>query len=112
MQSGCLRPGACDAMDRRELHCRIHGSGEPVLLIHGLGSCGADWAFQLPVLEPRFRVIMPDLPGCGLSARAAGGCTIGGFASSLWALLDQLEVSQPNIVGFSLGGAVALEMAL
>jgi 3-oxoadipate enol-lactonase len=96
----------------RALHYEIRGSGDPVLLIHGLGSSGADWAFQLPVLESRFRVIMPDLPGCGLSAVMAGGYAIKGFAESLWALMDHLGVMQPNVIGFSLGGAVALEMAL
>jgi pimeloyl-ACP methyl ester carboxylesterase len=96
----------------RELHYATRGSGEPVLLVHGLGSSGADWDFQLPVLAPRFHVIMPDLPGCGRSDRAANGYDIAGFAEALWSLLDELEVARPNIVGFSLGGAVALEMAL
>jgi 3-oxoadipate enol-lactonase len=96
----------------RELHFDIRGAGEPVLLIHGLGSSGADWAFQLPVLESRFRVIMPDLPGCGMSAAMAGGYAIKDFAHGLWGLLDHLGVVRPNVVGFSLGGAVALEMAL
>jgi pimeloyl-ACP methyl ester carboxylesterase len=96
----------------REVHFATRGTGEPVLLIHGLGSSGADWAFQLPMLQPRFCVIMPDLPGRALSAPGACDYTISGFAESLWALLDHLGLSQPNIVGFSLGGAVALEMAL
>jgi len=94
------------------LHYLIRGSGEPVLLLHGIGSSGADWAFQVPALEARFRVILPDIPGCGHSAAPSGRLSIASFASSLWALLDELGVAQPNIVGFSMGGAVALEMAL
>ena len=94
------------------LHFEMRGEGEPVLLIHGLGSSGGDWAFQVPVLESRFRVIMPDLPGCGRSGMASAGCSIGALAESLWALLDHLQVVRPNVIGFSLGGAVALEMAL
>jgi pimeloyl-ACP methyl ester carboxylesterase len=83
-----------------------------VLLIHGLGSSGADWALQMLALEGRFRVIAPDLPGSGDSAPPAGGYSIEGFAEALWRLLDRLEVSRVNIVGFSMGGAVALEMAV
>ncbi len=96
----------------RWLHYLERGRGEPLLLIHGLGSTGADWAFQVPALERRFRVIVPDLPGCGHSARPRGGCSIANFAASLWALSDHLGESRINIVGFSMGGAVALEMAL
>ncbi len=96
----------------RTLHYCIRGRGEPVLLIHGLGSSGADWNFQLPALQPRFRTIMPDLPGCGRSGRSPAGYAIDASARSLWSLLDGLGVERPNIVGFSLGGAVALEMAL
>ena len=95
-----------------QLHYLVRGSGEPVLLIHGIGSSGADWAFQVPPLEARFRVILPDLPGCGHSAPARDSYSVPLLASSLWALLDELRASKPNIVGFSLGGAVALEMAL
>ncbi len=94
------------------LQYRLCGRGEPVLLIHGLGCSGANWALQVAALEERFRVIVPDLPGCGSSAPPLGGYSIAGFASELWALLDHLRVARANIVGFSLGGAVALEMAL
>lgn len=93
------------------LHYLIRGQGEPLLLIHGLGGTGADWAFQVAALEKRFRVIIPDLPGSGHSTPPRGEYTISGFATTLWALLDHLGVSRTNIIGFSLGGAVALEMA-
>jgi pimeloyl-ACP methyl ester carboxylesterase len=56
-------------------------------------------------------VIVPDLPGCGHSPRAAA-CSVHAWAESLWVLLDALGAARPNLVGFSLGGAVALEMAL
>jgi pimeloyl-ACP methyl ester carboxylesterase len=95
-----------------DLHYLARGFGEPVLLIHGLGSSSADWAFQMSALESRFHVIAPDLPGSGLSAPLNSGCAIESFAEALWSLLDSLEVTKANIVGFSLGGAVALEMAL
>ena len=96
----------------QDLHYLVRGQGEPVLLIHGLGSSGADWAFQVSALEKSFRVIVPDLPGCGHSELLSQGARIESFATSLWALMDHLQAEQVSIVGFSLGGAVALEMAL
>ena len=94
------------------LHYQLYGKGQSVLLIHGLGCSGADWALQIPALKTLFQVIVPDLPGCGLSPPPSSGYSIAGSASLLWALLDHLEVSRANIVGFSMGGAIALEMAL
>jgi 3-oxoadipate enol-lactonase len=96
----------------RSLYYRVRGKGENLLLIHGLGSSGADWEFQVRVLERHFRVIVPDLPGCGYSPAFEGDFSISDCADVLWALLDHLQVSSANITGFSLGGAVALEMAL
>jgi 3-oxoadipate enol-lactonase len=97
---------------RQRLYYRVRGKGENLLLIHGLGCSGADWECQVRSLERRFRVIIPDLPGCGFSSPMEGDVAIGDLANRLWALLDHLQVSTSNIAGFSLGGAVALEMAL
>jgi 3-oxoadipate enol-lactonase len=96
----------------RSIHYLERGRGEPVLLIHGLGCNGANWAFQVSALESRYRVIVPDLPGAGHSdPPLRGAYSIEGFAAVLWKLLDHLGVEKVNVVGFSLGGAVALEMA-
>jgi 3-oxoadipate enol-lactonase len=97
--------------DELSIHYLERGRGEPLLLIHGLGGSGADWAFQVAALEHRFRIIVPDLPGSGHSLPPRSEYTIAGFASALWKLMDHLKIVRPNIVGFSLGGAVALEMA-
>jgi 3-oxoadipate enol-lactonase len=96
----------------RPLHYLERGRGEPLLLIHGLGSSGADWAWQVAALEDKFRVIVPDLPGSGHSAPLDGACSIGSLSRSLWALCDHLGLEALNVVGFSLGGAVSLEMAV
>lgn len=95
----------------RSIHYLARGQGEAVLLIHGLGGSGADWAFQAAALEMRYRIVVPDLPGSGHSKPPPEGYSIEKFAADLWRLLDHLGISQANIVGFSLGGAVALEMA-
>ena len=96
----------------RSLYYRVRGTGENLLLIHGLGSSGLDWEFQVRALERHFRVIVPDLPGSGYSPAFEGDFSISDCAEVLWALLDHLQVSLTNVTGFSLGGAVALEMAL
>jgi len=97
--------------DELSIHYLVRGHGEPLLLIHGLGCSGADWAFQVAALEHRFRLIIPDLPGSGHSSPPRSEYTIAGFANALWRLMDHLKIPRANIVGFSLGGAVALEMA-
>jgi 3-oxoadipate enol-lactonase len=93
------------------IHYLQRGRGEAVLLIHGLGCTGADWAFQVAALERDYRVIVPDLPGSGHSPAPRDGYDIKGYAAALWRLVDHLKIERLNIVGFSLGGAVALEMA-
>jgi 3-oxoadipate enol-lactonase len=96
----------------RSLYYRVRGKGEDLLLIHGLGSSGADWELQVRALERHFRVIVPDLPGSGCSPPFEGDFSISDCADVLWALLDHLQVCPANIAGFSFGGAVAVEMAL
>lgn len=98
--------------DGRAIHYLQRGDGEPLLLIHGLGSSGADWALQAGSLEEQFRLIVPDLPGSGHSEPLRDGCSVERMAGALWALADHLKLGRLNIVGFSLGGAVGLEMSL
>jgi 3-oxoadipate enol-lactonase len=98
--------------DEPNLRVRCFGSGESVVLLHGLGSSGDDWAFQVGPLAAAFHVVVPDLRGCGGSPVTSGPCSIAGFADDVWRLLDRLGVTRASLVGFSMGGAVALEMAL
>ena len=99
-------------LDDVDLHYRDHGDGEPLVLLHGLGSSGADWAFQAEELGQHFRLIVPDLRGSGRSSAPRGRYSIAMFASDIWRLLDLLEIARIQLMGFSLGGAVAMEMAL
>ena len=101
-------------VDIGDLQLRVRGFGEgpPVLLVHGLGSSGDDWAFQIGPLAQHFRLIVPDLRGCGGSEATPGHYAIAQFADDLWRLLDRLQIARPMLVGFSMGGAVTLEMAL
>jgi len=99
-------------LDDVELHYQCAGSGPPLLLIHGLGSSGDDWAFQRDAFSQSHTLIVPDLRGSGRSAKPPGPYSIARFAADLWALLDALAIETADLLGFSLGGAIALEMAL
>lgn len=88
------------------------GRGPPLLMIHGLGSSGDDWAFQREEFARHFTLILPDLCGSGRSAKPPGPYSIAQFAADLWALLDAFAIESTHLLGFSLGGAVAQEMAL
>lgn len=88
------------------------GHGSIVLLLHGLGSCGADWAPQIQALLPHHRVIAPDLRGHGASPGVPGPWRMADLANDVLRLLERLAPGGPvHVVGFSLGGMVALELA-
>jgi pimeloyl-ACP methyl ester carboxylesterase len=92
-------------------HYLDEGSGPPLVLLHGLGSSARDWEFQFHVYSRTFRVIAPDLRGFGASQRK-GPFRIEQFAADVWALLAQLGIDRFRLVGYSMGGAVALQMAV
>lgn len=94
------------------IYYECEGRGPPLLLIHGLGSSGDDWAFQREDFARHFSLILPDLRGSGRSTKPPGPYSIAQFAADLWTLLDALGIESTNLLGFSLGGAVAQEMAL
>ena len=96
------------------LHYEAAGpaTGAPIVLLHGLGSSSADWTHQLAPLAGRHRVLVPDLRGHGRSSRPRGPLTIGAMANDVSALLRALQVPPAHVVGLSLGGCVALALAL
>src|SRR5262247_2803742 len=85
---------------------------DALLLLHGLGSSSADWAFQMPEFEQRHRVILIDLPGHGRSPLPARRSTIEDMAAALEVTLDSLGAPSVHALGLSLGGCVALGLAL
>ncbi len=88
------------------------GDGPPLLLLHGLGSCGDDWLFQTPEFSTRFRVIAPNLRGHQPSSLIAGPITVADLAADIAALMDVLDVAAAHVVGLSLGGLVAQQLAI
>jgi 3-oxoadipate enol-lactonase len=91
----------------------INPSGHPaVTLLHGLGANGESWAFQIPPLvDCGFRVLSPDLRGFGKSTYTGRSHTIRDMARDVIALLDAVALQKSNIVGVSMGGAIALQLA-
>jgi pimeloyl-ACP methyl ester carboxylesterase len=89
------------------------GTGDPVVAIHGLGATKASFLASVAALAPDFRVIAIDLPGFGDSDKPIGAAYDARFfANAVVELLDALELDSANLLGNSLGGRVALEVAL
>jgi non-heme chloroperoxidase len=88
-----------------ELYYEDHGSGQPVVLIHGYPLSGASWERQVPVLlEAGYRVITYDRRGFGRSSQPTTGYNYDTFAEDLHKLLTQLKLRDVILVGFSMGG--------
>jgi pimeloyl-ACP methyl ester carboxylesterase len=86
------------------------GQGEPVLLLHGLADVAESWARVLPALARRYRVIAPDLLGCGLSDKPRVPYHLWALATYTRHLLDAIGVERAHVVGHSLGGGLALHL--
>ncbi len=89
-----------------------HGSGEPLLLLHGLGSSSDDWLLQIPAFSSRWRVIAPDLRGHGRTPLPDAALTIEQMAADMAELLERLDARPAHLLGLSMGGCVALALAL
>jgi non-heme chloroperoxidase len=88
-----------------ELYYEDHGSGKPVLLIHGYPLSGASWEKQAPVLlNAGYRVITYDRRGFGRSSQPTKGYNYDTFAEDLLQLITQLKLQDFTLVGFSMGG--------
>jgi pimeloyl-ACP methyl ester carboxylesterase len=89
------------------------GTGEPVLLLHGLGATKASFLPTIDALASNYRAIGVDLPGFGDSDKPLfGAYDPAFFANAMSALLDALELDSAHVVGNSMGGRVALELGL
>lgn len=84
------------------------GLGQPVVLFHGYPFNRTLWNVQVSALSNSYRVITPDLRGCGESDASAGPATMNRMAQDMAELLDQLDISRAVIGGLSMGGYVAL----
>ncbi|KUM05327.1 alpha/beta fold hydrolase [Chromobacterium subtsugae] len=97
----------------RRLYYLAHGDGPAALLLHGICNSGRAWLPQLEALAAAgYRVIAPDFAGHGASPRLDASYGVANLAADCVALLDQLDLAQAHIVGLSLGGMAAQQLAL
>ncbi len=95
----------------RRVRVRVRGQGHPVLLVNGLGANVAMWTPLLEQLDG-FQVITFDAPGAGMSQTPRLPYTIARVAKVARGILDELGIERADVLGYSLGGAVAQQLAL
>ncbi len=103
-------------MERITLHgnelCFVDvGAGAPIVFVHGLMGSSSTWTAHIDRLSTDHRVIAPDLFGHGESAKPPGDYSLSAHAASLRDLFDALGIVDATLVGHSLGGGIALQMA-
>lgn len=98
--------------DGARIHYETHGSGEPVLMIMGLGSNAYGWKRSLPWLAERHQAIAFDNRGVGRSDVPEGAYTIAQMAADATAVLDACGHRTAHVLGMSLGGMIAQRVAL
>jgi pimeloyl-ACP methyl ester carboxylesterase len=89
-----------------------HGAGEPLLCVMGLSADAVAWALNTPALAERHRTIVFDNRDVGRSSRAAGDYEIADMAADALAVADAAGVDRFHLLGASMGGAIAQEVAL
>src|ERR1051325_364084 len=96
----------------QRLYYEVQGDGEPLLMVMGLGADHLAWALQVPPLAEHFKVITFDNRDAGQSSYADGPYEITDMAADAVALADELELESFHLIGASMGGCIAQEMAL
>lgn len=94
------------------LYYQITGAGPPLLFLHGLGSSGRDWERQVAHFASHYRVITVDVRGHGRSDKPAGPYAIPLFAADVVQLLEKLDIVPIHLVGLSMGGMIAFQLAV
>lgn len=95
-----------------EIYYEVHGIGDPLVLISGLGYSVWQWHKMIPFLAQKYQIITLDNRGVGLSSKPAGPYTAAMLAGDIAALLDHLKIAKTAILGHSMGGFIAQAFAL
>jgi pimeloyl-ACP methyl ester carboxylesterase len=90
----------------------VGGEGPPLVLVHGLGGAAVNFTELAPLLAAKRRVLVPDLPGHGLSAPLASVAGMSSYALHVAAVAEHEEMLPAAVLGYSMGGVVALRLAV
>ena len=99
-------------IDGRALYYEVHGEGEPLLCVHGLTVDTLGWALQLQSFSERHRTVIFDNRDAGQSSPGQAGYSVADMAQDALALADELDLDSYHLLGISMGGAIAQEVAL
>lgn len=99
-------------IDGHHWYYEEYGQGPTLVFLHGLGACLQDWYAQKEALCLEYRVVLVDLKGHGLSDKPHEEYTIVKFAQEVQLLLEALNITTYTLVGWSMGGMIAMQMAL
>lgn len=100
------------AVNDVELYYEVHGSGAPLVMLGGLGLDVSEMGMLTSPLAEKFRVIAVDNRGTGRSAKPAGPYSIEQMAADVAGLMDGLNLPRAHVAGMSLGGRIAMALAL
>ena len=97
----------------QELYYEIHGEGQPLVLVMGIGYDSSLWTLaQVPALSQKFQVVIFDNRDAGRSSQATSPYTIADMADDTAGLMDALDIKKAHVCGLSMGGMIAMEFAL
>jgi 3-oxoadipate enol-lactonase len=94
------------------IYYEVTGQGEPLLFIHGLASSSRSWKKQVPLFSQHYQVITFDIRGHGRSDKPIEPYSIELFATDTQELLRELGINRAHVVGFSMGGMIAFQLAV
>jgi pimeloyl-ACP methyl ester carboxylesterase len=95
-----------------DIHYDVHGEGEPLICVHGLGCDRRAWVMQIGPFSERFQAVFFDNRDVGRSSLATEAYTTADMAADVLALADHLELESFHLLGVSLGGMVSQQVAL
>ncbi|MGO9257624.1 MAG: alpha/beta fold hydrolase [Bryobacteraceae bacterium] len=104
-------PGRIETLNGAELYFEVHGTGDPLVLLHGFSGSSQDWTATIAEWRTAFQLIVPDLRGHGRSGILSKPFRHRDAAADTLALLDHLEVGACKGIGVSGGGNVLLHVA-